>query len=387
MKKLILGVLLLLVLACLTGCSEGFPDEEMHFGIQDNVRPYAVVIEPAEAAPGETVTVTLLARAPDPDAVDVTWRVALDYNIGLYEADEVERNYRELAPELPESDSDGFLTQTFQWVVPDSALLYSSALPEVLTDPAMIYLAGELIGNEAGSPPTKTAVDAWLKALTPEMVAAMPPLEREAAWALADRFASQVRFRLTLRTGQIVDVTRNLTIRHTDRLDGPNTNHNALVTDFGVFAVEKVDATRNDLEDPGIPKTWYGFVDGQGARVADQVEIPIHAGWTYYLTVGFSREIYSSPFDPTGALEEQGTYRWYYYRQDAPRSDHHFFVTTDGDDAEMWNLSDQPRIMPDGAGSTFRVLAAVRDTREEWAMYQAAPGTGVAEGLVVFVDP
>jgi len=385
-KHLTPAVLLTLALASLSGCGDGFPDEEMHFGLEDKARPFAVVIEPPEAAPGETVTVTLLAQTPDPDELDITWRVALDYDLGLYETDEVERNYRDLPSPLFTADQDGFVSQTFAWTVPDSALLYSSALPEVLTDPAMVFLAEELIGEAAGSPPTRSAVDAWLKARTPAELALMDPLEREAVWALADRFACQVRFRGTLHTGRVIDVTRNLTIRHTGRLHGPNANANAQVMEFTVGAVEKIDATKEDLLDPNLVVHWYNFILW-GERVADRRRVPIHDDWTYYVRVRYSPQDYTSPFDPTLIVSEGTRYNWYYYRQDAPQSGHPLFLTEDGDAAEMWDLGKDSRIQPDGPGSTFRLVTAVRDFRDDWVMYHAVSGTGVEEGIVEFVSP
>jgi len=287
---------------------------------------------------------------------------------------------------LPVTDADGFLTQSFQWVVPEDALLISSAIPEVLDDPVMVILAEELIGPAAGSPPTKAAVDAWLKNLTPEQLAEMGFEERMATYALADRFACQVRFRAAMQSDIMVDVTRNLTIRHTGRLEGPNTNNNAEIYRFGVTALEKVDASTDDLEDDNIAQTWYPFIEGS-VRVADRVSIPRHDNWTYYLVVDFYHEQYTSPFDPELLLSELGNHRWYYYRQDNPASDHQFFVTDDGDEAEMWNLGREARIIPASAGSAFRVVSAVRDERSEWVMYHAVPGGAVEEGLIEFVAP
>ena len=53
----------------------------------------------------------------------------------------------------------------------------------------------------------------------------------------------------------------------------------------------------------------------------------------------------------------------------------------------MSDLGKVARIMPAGAGSTFRVVAAVRDYRDDWINYQAAPGAAVQEGVVEFVAP
>ncbi len=386
MRTFLFTIPMMLSVLILTGCGEGFPDEEMHLGIEAKTRPYAVIVEPPEAAPGETVLVTLLAQTPDPDELDISWRLAQDFNRGLYETDEVERNYLALDPPLPLTDEDGFLNQSFFWVVPDSALLVSSALPEILDDPVMVVLAQELLGLDAGSPPTKAAVDTWLKELDAQQVAQMDPLEKMATYALADMFAVQVRFRATLQSDLVVEVTRNLTIRHTRRLGGPNTNDNTFVYRFGVSAIEKQDATTDDLNDAGIPQTWHPLIEG-AVRVADRVLIPRHEQWTYYLVEDFFRQGYTSPFEPESLLWEQGSHRWYYYRQDDPTSDHRLFASDDGGDAEMWNLKREARIIPGNVGSTFRIVSVVRDERSEWVLYNAVPGGAVQEGIVEFIEP
>lgn len=381
------ALLLPLLAGLIAGCGDGFPDEEMHLGLDDKVRPYAVLIEPPEASPGDTVQVTLRARAPHPDELDITWRVALDYSLGLYGVDEVERNLRPLAPPPPVADADGFLTQTFAWVVPDSALLTSSALPAIVEDPSLATLGGLLAGAGFGLPPRKDEVDAWLRTLDADEVRAMDPATRLATRGLADRFACAVRFRATLRTDVVVDVTRNLTIRHTRRLEGPNLNHNPRLLYWNLAAVEKRDAEESDLSDPALTVHRLLFLDVNGERVADVISVPFHDDWTYYLTSSTWREDYTSPWNPEFVASELARYRWYYYRQDAPTSAHQFFVTDEGDEAEMWNLTGSVRIMPDGVGSTFRVVAVVRDYRDEWESFQASPGTALAEGVVTFTSP
>lgn len=387
MKRLRDIALLLPVAGLLAGCGEGFPDEEMHLGLEDKVRPYAILVEPPEAAPGDTVRVTLLARAPRPSDLDIRWQVALDFDRGLYEVDGVERNLRPLAAPEPVFDQDGFLSQTFAWVVPDSTHLYSSALPAVLDEPLLAAFAAQLPGLGSGPTWRKDEIDAWLKAQDGATLGAMDPATRAAAWGLADRFACAVRFRATLRTDITVDITRNLTIRHTRRLAGPNQNHNTYVLSFDVVGVARRDASLADLRDPDIPQVRQVFVDSWGQRVADRIEIPLHADWTYFVRGDFAAQSYTSPWDPALVLEELATFRWYYYRQDAPASDHAFLVTGEGDAAEMWNLDDAVRLAPDGPGSTFRVLLVARDGRREWDAFHATPGTGVAEGVIAFVEP
>ncbi len=380
MKKLILLALLSSLLLGITACSEGFPDEEMHFGTENKTRPYAVIIDPPEAAPGDTVLVTLYAQTPDLQQLDISWRVALDYDIGLYDEDKTEGRFLDIDVPPAVVDEDGFLTQVFSWVVPDSVHQITSAIPTVLTDPAMIYLAEELIGPEAGSPPAKLAVDAWLKALTAQDMEEMSPIQRTGTWALADIFSCQIRFRVAMWDELHLDVTRNLTVRHTGRLGGPNMNHNADVDEFKLTALHKIDATKDDLEDPQVARTEFDLLP------SGENEIPLDANWTYYISTGFHPQQYTSPFDPSLVLQEQAEYRWYFYRKDAPASGHQFYQTEDGEEAEMWNLEEEVRINPASSGSVFRVVSVLRDERGEWKMYHAVPGTEVTERTLRFVD-
>ncbi len=385
-RTLILMMPAVLLLGLLSGCGDNFPDEELHFGLEQKTRPFAVVIEPPEAQPGQEVTVTLLGHSPRPEALDISWRVALDYDLGLYEVDEIERNYRPVPSGAPTFDLDGFFTQSFTWTVPDSSILLSSALPEVLTDPILANLARVALGLEAGAPVPKSQVDSWLGQLSHLEYLSMDPDEQAVVAALADRFACQVRLRATLDDGDLVDVTRNLTVRHARRLPTANVNENTFVDLLQLVVLEKRDAEESDLHDQDVPRQVY-WLSTEPDRPGLVVEVPFYRNRSYFLILNFDLQQYEAPYEPGLFQSETGTRRWYYYRRDDPTSGEALFITDQGDDAEMFDLDNEPRIDPAGVGAEYRLVAVARDLRDDWVAYHATPGTGLAQALIRFVAP
>jgi hypothetical protein len=390
MKRLVTSLALTLpLLVLLAGCGDSFPDEEMHLGLELKTRPYGIIIEPPEAHPGQEVQVTLLGHTPSPSALEISWQVALDYDLGLYEVDEIERNFRPVPAGSIAFDDDGFFTQTFTWTVPDSALIHTSALGEVITDEFLAGLATMAMaatGDPVSDPPLKSEVDSWLKDLTSPGIDALGPEDRFAVLALVDRFACQIRLRATLDDGNLVDATKNLTVRHSGRLPSTNINLNTEVTSFRLVALHKRNAETADLDDESIKRTVFDLgtsAEQPGAPLA----IPFDADRSYFLEIDHSLQIYDAPYE-MGIQESEGhSQRWYYFRRDDPRSAAAFFVNDDGDPAEMFDLDERARIDPDGVGSEYRVVAVPRDGRDDWRAFHATPGTGLAQAWLLFVEP
>jgi hypothetical protein len=381
----------LLVLPLLNGCSDKFTDVEMHLGSEDRVRPLAILCDPPEAAPGDTVEVTLLCYSPNPAALQLNWKVALDYDLGRYEADEVERHLVDLDATQPiprpQDDGQGFLRQTFRYVVPDSSLWWASSLPDPLVDEGTIGLAGLLLPPGPSAPTSKQAVERYLRELSPADLDAMPAETRAAALALADRFACRLRFRATLQEGVVVDVTRCLTVRHSRRLGSPNTNLNPQIAGFQIVGVPHPDIEYRDLPRYEAEVVRYSFQpETEGTPEA---RVPRHEGWTYFLEMGTTPQTYTSPFSGEALFKEQDTYRWYYFRMDAPGDRYALFRDDQGDATQMWALDEHVRLEPPPVGgeSRYRLFGCLRDERPEWQYYQASPGLSVTVGEVVFTAP
>ena len=380
-RRLLLSGLLLAA-----ACGEAFNDLEMHLGLEDKTRPFAILCEPPEAAPGDTVLVTLWLYAPEPAAVSVRWRVALDYTVGPYGAEVIERRLVPLAPPTPVDEGQGFLSQQFRFAVPDSTLLWASALSDPLDDPAMVALAAGLLPVGTPSPPPKAAVAAYLAGLSAADLAALPADRQAAAWGLADRFAGRIRFRAAVESELYVEVTRSLTIRHSGRLGSPNANRNPDYEDFTILAIPHPDVPFDDrllYEDELL---YFPFATGESLPAQ---RLTRRADWTYYVTLAAQRQFYTSPYSGDQLFAEQSSYRWYYVAMDDPRDPYALFRDDDGDATEMWTLDASVRLEPPAAAGErhYRLICCLRDSRPEWEQYAASPGLTLVMGELTFAPP
>ena len=380
-------VLVSAMILLLGGCSEQFTNEEMHLGAATKPRPLAILCEPPEAAPGQTVNLTLVFHETDAADTDVAWRVALDYDPGLYGADIIERRIVDLnaAADIPAfaDDGHGFRTQTFAWTVPDSTILWASSLPSRIDDEAILALAAVVLPAVPADEITKEVIDAYLRGLTPADLFAMDLETLAAHQALADLFACQIRLRARLRSDLVVDVTRGLTVRYSSTLGSANVNTNPEVSGFTVIGIPVDDFDWSDLDQYHDSAVFYPFTGG-GAVL--EAHVPRQAGWTYYVFMQTDRQSYTSPFTPDRLFEEQATARWYFFRLDAPAAGQDFFVTDEGESAEMFALDESVRLQPptDGSSPRFRVALCARDQRPEWEMYHGTPGATLVYGDIVF---
>lgn len=369
----------------LGACSDGFEDLEMHLGLEGKTRPLAIVCEPPEAAPGDTVRVTLVLHSPDPANCAIAWRVALDYDLGPYGADEIERHLVPLAPPAPVEEGLGFLRQEFRFVVPDSALLFASSLSDPLSDPGTIALAQGLLPEGTPTPPPRAAIDAYLAALDSTALAALPPATQAAALALADRFASRLRFRAAITSERYVEVTRTLTVRHSRRLGSANANLNPAYGGFEVLAIPHPDVDFADRERYASELLHYPF---PASPEAGAIAVPAHADWTYYLTLEPELQRYDAPDGEAMGLRERASFRWYYFAIDAPADAYPLFRDDEGEPTEMWALDESVRLAPPPSGEhRYRVICCLRDHRPEWDHYAGTPGLTLVEGELELAPP
>jgi len=371
-----------------SGCDTTYPNEEMDVAGSDRTRPFAIVCEPAEAVPGEVVTVTMHYYEPDPDNHDITWQVALDYDLGLYEADEVERDIVTLdTVNAPTWDEQGFCTQTFTYLIPDDALLRASSQPEVITDELILALAHEVMNLEADESLTKAALDHNLDQIAAGEVSweyINDPEIREIWDWLSDLFACRIRFRASIDGSVRVDVTKTLTVRYSREIITENINLNPQMGMPIILAIPHPDVLYEDRSQYTTDLQWYEMYP---IGLSNPTLVPINHDWTYYMVTRLTFQTYNSPYGSVN-LDENYSASWYHYGlTDMPG--YALFTQDDGTEAEMGDLDGSVRLIPPTTASehAFRVVLRVHDERLEWGNYAFAPGVSIEVGEFIFVEP
>lgn len=381
-KRAILALIAPAVL--LAGCGGEFPNQEMDLAGGQKLRPLAVVLDPPEAPPGATVTVTLHYFSPDREPVQVDWRVALDYRLGLYDVDEVEGDVVEITEvEPPVYDDVGYAVQSFTFRVPDNVLVTTGAHPDTLTDELLLAVARPLLGKADDEPVRRRELDLAFK--QNDFVVGAPP---EAMAYLADLFGCEIRFRARLQRGISLDVTRNLTVRYSTYTASLNVNRNPWLQRLNLYAVPHPDVDADRLGDYESELRVYPLAGDGVASVLRSV--PLHRDWTYVLGLSMGLDEYTSPFEPDVPRVEKYDASWYHVNLDEPLDPDPFFVTDEGDEAEMDDLDSRVRLaQPTGDGPhRYRVTAVVRDRRLEWTgTYVTTPGASLITGEFEFVAP
>ncbi|MCA9727642.1 MAG: hypothetical protein KC729_08160 [Candidatus Eisenbacteria bacterium] len=361
--------------AVLSGCANDFAGEEMRLGEEDKIRVLGMVIEPPEAAPGEAVEVTLHWYDPRPASTRIDWTVALEYDAGNYGVDPVERHYVDLSgSEVPNStadEGDGFYSQSFSFLVPDSVLVWSPAVATLMQADEVADYASELA---KWAEPTPAGWNGFFAALDAAYLDSLDDESASLIRSLADLFAAQIRFHARLEHGSTVDAARALTVRYSSALGSENVNENTQVSSLFLVGIPHDDVVWSERDEYEGEMEWTPIALDD--EVHARVSVALQESWTYYLVCDGLTQTYRSPYFTGEVLEELMRYRWFRFRAADPTSDQPFFVTDDGNDADVYDLDEAVRIEP-STGERYRICVVLRDERPEWLRYQATPGQRV----------
>jgi hypothetical protein len=293
----LLGVILLCAFSC-----TNFLTPFENVVENQKIRPFAVVCDPPEAAPGDTVSVRLYYYDPPGDLPTIHWLISLNYGTDLngseYEKDVVNLD----SMMLPGSTPD-----TFRFKVPDSEFFYSTQIVE-------------MVGNPLTNPLhlTIAAIDSQLR------FAAQTGITSPQLIALADNFSCKLKLRAQMRADISLDVTMLLRVRYSDKLKSPNVNKNPTIDWMGIIKVPQ--ANFNNID--SLSTTPYKFQYLYNYAHPDSVNdtVIIDSGCTYFVVADSGgsdsrspRQIYTYFSTQDNAMivdTETYNYSWFYTNLD-----------------------------------------------------------------------
>ncbi len=368
MKKL-LNITIILAAAIMVGCAD-FPEKYDNVIEGQKIRPFAIVLDPPEAAPGDTVHVILKMYDADKE-YNVDWELGLEYQIDNYDALPVVNYVLNMEEEnmLINQSENGL---EFSFVVPtgnQNPLLLSSILPQVI-------LQEEDVDGDVKSQLGNIGVDVNGGDISREdLVEAFEnnqSLPNELS-PLVDNMVALVQLRAKVRSpGFSLDVTKNLSIRYSNRLESgdfiSNVNENPVIDSIAIIRVYHKDITdpkeiKNYDSDTLYFKT-YGE-DLEGDLVYDTLEVGEKQSFFAMATSNNSQQSYRSPNEKVH--KEDLFYSWFYTNLDD--------VESDWDDLLNFNTEDSPGDLPIVAIKLpknkkmehFVIRCTSQDWRVEWS--------------------
>jgi hypothetical protein len=300
------------VILALLACTP-FPDKYENIVEGQKMRPFGIVCEPPEAAPGDTVTVRLFCYIPPAESPAIHWQVALDYGNDIYGAEYSRRKVSLDSLMLPGGRPDNF-----QFVVPESALLYSSETSLLLQD--TVYNSNRY---------SVAAIDSILKQAAPsrEIPAAAllpPPLDQmpDLPELVVDNIACRLQVIAQLRAGISLDVTKLLRVRYSRSFNTSNINKNPVINWMGIVAVRRPNLFGPDSIGMFGYTIQYLYYPGHPSSVADTVIID--SGISYFAAADTSgpgdnmqKYHYFSLKDQVVKIDsEQLSFDWFYTNED-----------------------------------------------------------------------
>lgn len=372
-------------LCLFAGCAE-FPETYENVIADEKIRPFAIVLDPPEAAPGDTVHASLKLYDAG-KAYSVRWSLALKFQVkqsvtgsSFPTASEwIELDSGSL---VVDSDSDGL---ALGFVIPDGArnpLRISGYVPIVIPESDLSaeeksLLPGIGIGSSAGGIPRDTLLAAF--ASHRSLPNGLAPL--------VDGFLGvlQIKARVT-SPGFSVEVTKNLTVRYSNRLAAgahlSNVNANPRLDSIGIIHVHAAGVTDFDgIRDHASDTVFLG------ARPSDTLKVV--PGDSYFLIASGASGARGQPYrSPEGKVhDEQLSYQWFYTDLDAPGKVGSELIVSRRGGRPLDGPVVPIRIPAPGTG--FRhiaIRATLGDSRPEWGLL-SSPGLAYASLFCVIAFP
>lgn len=379
MEKAIKAILLGMgVAVALTGCAD-FPEKYENVIVGQKIRPFAIVIDPPEAAPGDTVKVELKMYDAD-KAYEVDWELGLEYQVNQGATSSGFPTVSEII-DLETGDlklnaaADGL---SFSIVIPGGArnpLELTSLTPEVLrTEAELSQVEKEELGKLG-----MTSFQGGLK--KKDLIGALDSARgiSNKLSPLVDGLVALVEFKAKVRSpGFKLDVTKNMTVRYSNRLESgsylSNVNGNPVIDSIGFIEVHAGGITHfSEIGGHKSDTVFFNTLSENNPSTIVHDTLKVVPGHSYFMIAATrdSEQPYRSPSGETHT--EQLFFQWFYTNLDPTESDWEDLITLDNGDRPV-NLPVVPVKFPrTGAGLRhFAIRATVGDSRPEWGALAAA---------------
>ncbi|MFP4015231.1 MAG: hypothetical protein ACLFVQ_14175 [Chitinispirillaceae bacterium] len=310
MKKQIVSVFLTGALMCLAGCSS-FPTVYDRID-SDEFRLLDFMYEPAEAAPGDTVTLRAVFAGKSIKSVDnIDWRLSCQVMVNEYGRDTA-YDYRPLEKEpVSYSFSDNTQSVAFKFKIPDNAISNSDAIPDNWVELVPNHLRNEL--PEELTSLSKTDLINLIE-LCAEGNVPFDPAIQDILPAMLQFLTVRVRIRANV-PGEHAIVS-NYSVRYNSRFASQYqvpVNRNPVIDSAGVYKVKGNNLVVFDstLEHEFI--RLYGPDEGG----EDTSTLFIENGYTYFMAA-FTNNVDSTlsmeaATGNAGWMKESHNTLWYYH--------------------------------------------------------------------------
>jgi hypothetical protein len=263
----------------LTSCSP-FPTSYSRIE-EDKTRLLDFIYEPAEAAPGDTVTLTAVFAGKVITADELTWRISQQMIVNEYGAqtaldttdlDMIPRDF---------SFSENTSTVSFLFVIPTDVLKKSPIIPDRWIERLPAYFRDAV--PEPYRSMTKTEILTLVDNLSDPSTGAWQDIDETALLALPallQCFTAPIRLFCTYENGH--KIYSDYTVRYNSRFAaipqmGIPYNRNPSIDSIGLYVVDQAPITVFDPEDTDHEFT-YRTLD-------DSIEITVEEGKSYFLQV------------------------------------------------------------------------------------------------------
>ncbi len=366
--KTLLQLFTLVTIIGLIACSDF--SETYENVIQDKkIRPFAITMDPAEAAPGDTVHVRLHIHDAEKNYA-INWQLALSYQVGNKGLTTEASHIIDLNSEGRHfnSSADGL---GFSFVIPNDSNNPILLSPMV---PSLVRKSGNISITEQGALATLGITDLSGGLPLQTLIQAIDSSQSipNSLSPLIDNLTSLIQIKAMVTSpGFSVDVTKQMTVRYSNTLDSgnyiSNVNKNPTIDSLGIIRVFELGVEDETLLSSVISDTIYFHRENTIPSTPSFDTLTITEGYSYFLIAASenNNQLYRSPDE--FVHHEKHIYQWFYTNINETNENWEELITFNADESNK-DHSVISINFPDISSNIDHCIlrATVMDSRPEW---------------------